>query len=227
VGRSYRDEVQAAIFLDMQIPEPGPNVPRRGGALRASLGRIVLRLLGWRVGTGLPDLRKFVIIAAPHSSNWDFIIGLSVVFALRLDVHFIGKAELFRGPLGSVMRWLGGMPVDRKQPQGFVDQIVAQFAAREHLVLALAPEGTRKPVEKWKSGFYRIALGASVPIVPGYFDNGRKTVGFGAPFHPTGDAEADLAALRAFYAPMPRRNGRTIASSSEQPAPEPGAERRS
>ena len=202
----------------MEIPEPGPNVPRRGGALRAGLGRAMLRLFGWRVGSGPPDLAKCVVIAAPHSSNRDFFLGIAAVFALRLDAHFIGKAELFRGPLGPVMRWLGGLAVDRRHPEGVVEQTVAMFKARDHLLLALAPEGTRKPVPRWKSGFYRIALGAGVPIVPGYFDNGRRLVGFGDPFYPTGNAEADIAALRAFYAPIPRRDG--LRASSEPALPE-------
>ena len=200
------------MFLPMEIPEPGPRVPRRGGALRAALGRMMLRALGWRIGPGIPDLAKAVITAAPHSSNWDFFVGIALVFALRLDVRFIGKVEIFRGPLGPLMRWLGGLPVNRKHPVGLVEQTVAMFAERETLLLAVAPEGTRRPVDRWKSGFYRIAVAAGVPIVPGYFDNRRRVVGFGAPFHPTGDAEADIAALRAFYAPIPRRDGRPTAS---------------
>lgn len=194
----------------MAIPEPGSSLPRRGGPIRAALGRLILRLTGWRIDPQLPDLPKCVVIAAPHSSNWDFIIGIGFVFALRLDAHFIGKAQLFRGPLRPLMRWLGGIPVDRDRPQGFVDHAIALFGAREKLLVAVAPEGTRKPVDKWKTGFYRIALGAGVPIVPGYFDNGRRAVGMGPPFHPTGDTEADLATLRSFYATIPRRDGTQI-----------------
>lgn len=190
----------------MNIPEPGHRLPRRGGALRAATGRALLRLTGWSIDPEIPDLPKFVVIAAPHSSNWDFIVGIGLVFALRLDIHFIGKAELFRGPLGPLMRWLGGLPVDRSQPQGVVEQTIALFAAHEKLIVAVAPEGTRKPVTRWKSGFYRIALGAGVPIVPGYFDNRRRVVGLGPPFLPTGDAEADIATLRGFYASIPRRD---------------------
>jgi 1-acyl-sn-glycerol-3-phosphate acyltransferase len=224
IARSYRATASAAIFDRMTLPEPGPNVPRRGGALRAALGRAMLRLLRWRIGGGPPDLAKCVIIAAPHSSNRDFFVGIAVVFALRLDAHFIGKAELFRGPLGPIMRWLGGLAVDRSHPEGVVPETVALFQARESLMLAVAPEGTRKPVPRWKSGFYRIALGAGVPIVPGYFDNGRRVVGFGEAFYPTGDAEADIAALRAFYTPIPRRDGVRVYS---EPAQASGAERRS
>jgi 1-acyl-sn-glycerol-3-phosphate acyltransferase len=200
------------MFLPMEIPEPGPRIPRRGGVLRAAVGRIMLRVLGWRIGPGLPDLAKAVILTAPHSSNWDFPVGIAVVFALRLDVRFVGKMEIFRGPLGPLMRWLGGLPVNRKHPVGLVEQTVAMFKEREALLLAVAPEGTRKPVERWKSGFHRIAVAAGVPIVPGYFDNKSKVVGFGAPFYPTGNAEADITALRAFYAPFLRRDGRLTAS---------------
>ena len=191
----------------MDIQEPGPRVPRRGGALRAAIGRAILRLMGWRIEGIPPDLAKLVVIAAPHSSGWDFPVGIGAVFALRLDIRFVGKTELFRFPLGPLMRWLGGLPVDRHNPEGFVEQIVALFARRDGLLLAMAPEGTRKPVARWKSGFYRIALGAGVPIVPGYFDNGRKRVGFGPPFRPTGDMEKDIEELRGFYAGMKRRDG--------------------
>ena len=198
----------------MEIPEPGPNVPRRGGALRAAVGRLLFRMTGWRPEGNLPDQARLVIIAAPHSSNWDFIHGIALVFAMRLDARFIGKASLFRGPLGPLMKWLGGIPVDRTRPEGVVEDAVASFRERSGLLLALAPEGTRKPVDKWKSGFYRIALRAGVPIVPGFFDNARRRVGFGAPLIPTGDAEADIARLRAFYAPILRRDGRSPPASS-------------
>jgi len=194
------------MFRGMEIPEPGPHVPRRGGSIRAAIGRAMLRVLGWRVGGAIPDLPKTVIIAAPHSSNRDFYVGIALVFAMRLDVRFIGKSELFRGPLGPVMRWLGGLPVNRERPKGVVEQTVAMFAERESLLLAVAPEGTRKPVTQWKNGFYRIALGAGVPIVPGYFDNRKREIGFGPPFQPTGDMAQDIAALRAYFAPIPRRD---------------------
>ena len=191
------------------MDEPGPRIPRRGGPIRAALGRGVLRLLGWKLSGTPPDLAKLVIIVAPHSSNWDFVIGIATVFALRLDIHFVGKRELFRGPLGPLMRWLGGLPVDRKQPEGFVDQIVALFAGRSQLLLAMAPEGTRKPVDRWKTGFYRIALAAGVPIVAAFIDHGSKRVGFGPVMVPTGDSSGDVAELQAFYGGMARRGQRS------------------
>jgi len=188
----------------MEIPQLGPAVPRRGGVLRRAIGRVILRLTGWQIEGTLPDLPRFIVIAAPHSSAWDFVHGIAVVFVLRLDVHFIGKAELFRGPLGALMRWLGGIPVDRTRTQGMVDGVAARLRREEKFVVALAPEGTRKPVEKWKSGFYHIAVRAGVPIVPGIFDNGRKAVRFLPPFEPTGDADRDIAVLRGFYADIRR-----------------------
>ncbi len=194
--------------MPLHIPEAGPHVPRRGGRLRAGLGRMVLRILGWGIAGNLPDVPQMVVIAAPHSSNWDFVIGVAVVFAMRLDVSFLGKAELFRGPLGPFMRWLGGIPVDRQRPDGVVEDAVSRFKASPRLLLGMAPEGTRKPVERWKTGFYRIALGAGVPIVPGFFDNARRVVGFGPVFIPTGDVERDIEELRKFYAGMKRRAGR-------------------
>jgi 1-acyl-sn-glycerol-3-phosphate acyltransferase len=192
----------------MFLPTLRPSVPRRGGPIRSAIGRAILRISGWGAEGELPDLPKFIIIAAPHSSNWDFVLGIALIFALRLDIRFIGKAELFRFPLGWLMRSLGGIPVERSHPEGVVEQAVTQFARETRLVLAIAPEGTRKPVARWKTGFYRIALGAGVPIVPGYFDNARKMIGFGPVFTPTGEAEADLAELRGFYAPIARRGDR-------------------
>jgi len=189
----------------MPTPQSGPSVPRRGGPIRAWVGRMMLRLLGWRIDNALPDIPKFVVTAAPHSSNWDFFVAIGLVFAIHLDVHFLAKAEVFKGPFGPLMRWLGGIPVVRSRPQGMVEEVAALLSQHDRFVLAIAPEGTRTPVERWKSGFYRIALAAGVPIVPGYFDNGRKAIGFGPVLYPTGDAEGDIASLRAFYAPIPRR----------------------
>ena len=192
----------------MPIPEPGPNVPRRGGALRAALGRFTLRLHGWKIEGNLPDLPKMLIIAAPHSSNWDFVLGIAIVFAMRLDLRFLGKAEVFRWPLGVLMRWFGGTPVNRAHPEGIVEETVAHIKASPAFLLAMAPEGTRKPVERWKTGFYRIAMAAGIPIVAGYFDNKRKCVGFGAVFHPTGNTEPEIDQMRAFYRGFPRRDAR-------------------
>lgn len=146
-----------------------------------------------------PDLSKFVIIAAPHTSNWDFVIGLSVAFAIDIDAHWIGKHTIFRWPFGRLMRRLGGIPVNRSKTTGLVPQVVQVFRENERFVLAIAPEGTRGKVERWKSGFYQIASQAEVPIVCAYFDYPTRTVGIGNVVRPSGNYEADLADIMSFY----------------------------
>lgn len=179
-----------------------PGMPRRGGPIRRLLGRAALRLMRWRMVGTLPDEPRCVIIAAPHTTNWDFIRGISLCFALSLDVKWIGKQELFRGPIGPLFRWLGGIPVNRKAPQGAVEGAIAALKGSERMLLAIAPEGTRRSVERWKTGFYRIAHGASVPIVCGFFDNRRRRLGFARVVRPTGAMAEEIADLEAWYAPL-------------------------
>ncbi|OYV71539.1 MAG: acyltransferase, partial [Deltaproteobacteria bacterium 21-66-5] len=126
----------------------------------------MLAMLGWRVQGNLPDVGRAVIIVAPHTSNWDFVIGIAAKLGMGLQASWLGKHTLFRGPADRFMRRLGGIPVDRSRPQDAVAQAVAGFAASERMVLGLAPEGTRKAVPRWRSGYYHIAQGAGVPIVP-------------------------------------------------------------
>lgn len=193
------------------VPPPGDSVlPRRGGRIGRWLGRTVLRLLGWRVEGSFPEVPKLVVIAAPHSSNWDFVIGISLVAALGIRVRFIGKRELFRGPIGAWLRWMGGIPVDRDHPAGIVETVSAEFDRAPAMVLGIAPEGTRRRGAEWKTGFYRIAVRAGVPIVPGFFDWSRKVVGLLSPVTPTGNPEQDLPAIRALYRRFTRRDGTTI-----------------
>jgi len=181
-------------------------VPRQGSGFTAALGRALLSSGGWRIDGEMPDVAKAVIIVAPHTSNWDFVWGAAAKLALRLRVRFLGKHTLFEGPLAPLMRWLGGIPVDRRSPAGVVEQTLAAFADRRQLILAVAPEGTRRKVPAWKSGFYRIAVGATVPIVPVALDYQKRAVVLGAAFHPTGDYDADLPRIQAFFAPeMARR----------------------
>jgi 1-acyl-sn-glycerol-3-phosphate acyltransferase len=142
-----------------------------------------------------------VLIVAPHTSNWDFPTGLWVKLAMHMGARFVGKHTLFRFPLGVFMRWLGGVPVDRGAAAGFVGEAARAVRESERMTLVIAPEGTRRRTEKWKSGFYRIAMEAGVPIVPAGFDYPRKVVFFAPPFLPTGDYERDLAALRRLYRP--------------------------
>ena len=156
--------------------------------------------MGWRVEGTPPTTPKYVVIVAPHTSNWDFPIALFISWYYRMKGAWFGKHEIFTWPLlGWFFRLHGGIPVDRRCSHGFVEQAVRVFQEREQLVLALAPEGTRAKCACWKSGFYHIALKAGVPIALGYLDFQRKCGGFGPLYYPTGDPETDLANIRAFF----------------------------
>jgi 1-acyl-sn-glycerol-3-phosphate acyltransferase len=193
------------------VPPLPPSAPRvRPNAFTRWLGRTILRLGGWHVAGSLPDLPKLVLIAAPHSSNWDGVWGFAAKLALGFEVRVLGKAQLFWWPLGPVLRRLGVIPIDRSSPQGTVGQAVAMIRASERIWYALAPEGTRKPVERWKSGFWKIAHEAQVPILPAYFHYPERRIGIGPLFHTSGDMAADIAALRAWYAPWMGRNRGTV-----------------
>jgi 1-acyl-sn-glycerol-3-phosphate acyltransferase len=188
-----------ALFADPRVPELGPNVQRAHSAFAAVLGRLLMRLSGWRFEGEIPDVRKMVLIVAPHTSNWDFPVGLAAKLALRLGGTFIGKHTLFRWPFGFFMRRLGGIPVDRSAAAGFASEVARVLRDADQMTVVLAPEGTRKRIPQWKSGFYRIAVEAGVPILPVGFDYPRKVVFFAPLFHTTGDYEKDLAQLRAHY----------------------------
>ena len=147
-------------------PLVGASVPRRGGTAMRALGRAVLRLMRFRVEGEVPDLAKFVIAVAPHTSNWDFVVGVAAMFALDLRLTFIGKHTLFRWPLGAAMRWMGGIAVDRSSPHGVVGDAVRAFERVDTRVLAIAPEGTRRRVERFRSGFLHIARGPRIDLEP-------------------------------------------------------------
>jgi 1-acyl-sn-glycerol-3-phosphate acyltransferase len=170
----------------------------------------VLRLAGWRIEGALPPgAGKCVMIAAPHTSNWDLPYTLMTAFVLRLNIYWMGKAQLFTPPFGSVMRWLGGIAVRREQRNSLVAASAAALLAADGPVqLVVPPEGTRSKVRHWKTGFYYIALSAKLPILLTYMDYADKRAGIGPLFHPTGDVERDMAAIKAFYAPMRGKNAR-------------------
>jgi len=184
------------------LPELGPRIPRRDSALMRLVGRGMLRVLGWRVEGEVPDLPKFVAAVAPHTSNWDFVVGIAAMFALDLRLAFIGKHTLFRGPFARVMRWMGGIPVDRSSPHGLVAESIAAFSSAEGRILAIAPQGTRKPVPHFKSGFLQIARGAGVPVMLATLDYGARVVRFGPTFEVGEDIEAERARIEAFFAPV-------------------------
>ena len=189
-----------------RFPELPPRLPRRGNGLSKALARGLLALLGWRVEGEFPDRPKMVAIVAPHTSNWDFIVGILVVFALGLRVRFLAKHTLFNPWLGWLMRWLGGTPVIRDTPQGAVADAAEMIAREERILLGIAPEGTRRRGTPWRSGFYNIALAAKVPILPAAFDYGRRSLRLFPVFEPTGNYEADLAKLQALYEGVRGRN---------------------
>ncbi len=168
----------------------------------------MLRLLGWKVEGALPEsCSKSVFIAAPHTSNWDLPYTLMVAFALRLNIYWMGKASIFQFPFRHTMMWLGGIPVQREKSNNLVDASAdAIKAATGPLQLVVPPEGTRSKVRYWKTGFYYIALGAGVPVVMSYMDYSKKIAGLGPVFVPTGDLEADMLQIKAFYAPFKGRN---------------------
>lgn len=165
-----------------------------------------LKLIGWKVEGIVPAERKYVLIAAPHTSNWDFPVTLMVCFALRLRVYWMGKSSLFPPVLGHIMRWLGGIPVDRSKSGNLVQGTVDAFHANQRLTVIVPPEGTRGKVTHWKTGFYYIALGAGVPIALGYLDFKRKAGGIGKMFAVSGDIEADMLLIREFYCGISGKN---------------------
>ncbi|GAB5500417.1 MAG: lysophospholipid acyltransferase family protein [Pseudohongiellaceae bacterium] len=159
-----------------------------------------LRLVGWHARGEELTHQRFVLIGAPHTSNWDFPLMLLVVLKLRLRVYWMGKHTLFPWGLGWLMKWLGGIPINRSASHNVVNETVRQYRENDELVVLIPPEGTRKKVERWKTGFYHIAHLAEVPILMGYVDAANKEAGFADFFQPTGDLDRDLAEIRAFYA---------------------------
>jgi len=164
------------------------------------LGTLYLRLFGFTVEGKLPPDPKWIGIVAPHTSNWDFAHMLAVSFHLRVPAYWIGKHSLFRGPLGWIMRRVGGIPIDRQAARNSVEQVVQAFNERAELVLGIAPEGTRKRTDRWKSGFYYIARAARVRIVLISLDYTRKVVTLAPAMTLSGDIETDMKKIREFYA---------------------------
>jgi 1-acyl-sn-glycerol-3-phosphate acyltransferase len=167
-----------------------------------------LKATGWKIHGQLPaNGRKSVLIAAPHTSNWDLPYTLMVAFALRLNVYWMGKQSLFKAPFRGVMLWLGGIPIQRESSNNVVEASIAAIQNADGPVqLIVPPEGTRSKARYWKTGFYYIALGANVPIVMAYMDYARKESGLGPVFEPTGNIEADMVTIQAFYAPFKGKN---------------------
>ena len=172
------------------------------GLVARAVRRLLLllyRMRGWKAVGVVPEPRRFIIIAAPHTSNWDFVNFLGLTADLRVRPHFMGKLSLFRWPLAGFMKQMGGIPVNRKGGTNVVQQMVGEFARRTEFMLTVAPEGTRGKAKKWRTGFYQIALAAKVPLVVGMMDYGTKTGGLGPLIWPTGDFRADMAKVLEVY----------------------------
>lgn len=174
--------------------------------MKKKISAFLLRLFGWKVAVKVPDFPKCVICVAPHTSNWDFIIGKLAYLSVGRSAGFLIKKDWFFFPLNLIFKAMGGVPVDRKRKTDMVEQLVERFNANKHFCIAVTPEGTRKRNPYWKKGFYYIALNAHVPIVLAYIDYARKIVGLEEVFYPTGDEAADLAFIKSYYRHIKGKN---------------------
>ena len=196
---------------DGDILPLGARVPRKGRhRFTRWIGRSILKLGGWKMVGQFPDVPKAVLIGAPHSSNWDGVWGFAALLALDLDLRILGKKELFWGPMGWAMRFLGVIPIDRSAPGGFVAQSIETMKHAERLWIGLAPEGTRKRVEHWKTGFWKLAHGAGVPVIHAYFHYPEKIIGIGPALDMSDDMAADMARIRAWYRPWQGKKRGTV-----------------
>ena len=165
-----------------------------------SIFKLLFRLRGFKIQETIPeDVKKCVVIAAPHTSNWDFVYAIAMINIIETKFNYFIKSELFKWPLKKYLIKTGGIAVDRKSNHNFVDQCISHFKTRDRFVLVVPPEGTRSKVKKWKSGFYHIALGANVPLFLGYIDYEKRTIGFGKMLTLSGDKEKDIQEIRNFY----------------------------
>ena len=177
----------------------GPNVPRRRNRFLRFIGNLVLRIAGWKITGSFANEPKFVLSGGPHTSNWDFIFALMSCWSLELEVHWVGKHTIFRWPFNGLFRYFGGIPVDRANPGVLYRDILNGFNNNDSFILALAPEGTRRKVKRFKPGFHRIALKAGVPIIPAGVDFAKKELEFGTPIIASSDYQADSDKLRSYY----------------------------
>ena len=202
--------------MTLRMPEVGEKVPRTHGPLAAALGRFMIRIRGWGFEGSVPNEPKLILLVAPHTSNWDFLTGLWAKLALQLKASFLGKHTLFWWPFGVFLRHIGGIPIDRSNPAGIAEASARAFQESDRLLLVIAPEGTRRRSRRWKSGFYRIAVAAGVPILTIALDYGRKVIRLGPLFRPTGDYGNDLPAIQSYYnAGMALRPERYTADGAE------------
>ena len=182
-----------------RTPTLGNQIPTRGNCFSRAVGHLYLKIFGWRVSGEFPNRIKLIAVIAPHTSNWDFIHGIFAVFAMGLHAHWLGKHTLFNFPFGAVMHWLGGIAIDRRSAHGAVTQTANALAKADQMLIGITPEGTRKKVKEWKSGFYHLSVEAKVPLVLIYFDYPNKTIGIGREFTPSGDFEREFKEIKEYY----------------------------
>lgn len=168
---------------------------------------LILKMLGWRVEGEVPEISKYVLIGAPHTSNWDFMYTLLSLSSIGLKFNWVAKHTLFFWPLGVLFRAIGGIPVDRQSGTAFLKKCISLFKERENFIMAISPEGTRSYTKHWKTGFYMLAVKAEVPVVMGYIDYPAKVVGVGGILNPTGNLAEDMKVVEAYYA---GKNGRDL-----------------
>jgi 1-acyl-sn-glycerol-3-phosphate acyltransferase len=193
----YTEDVILIAVLD-RLFAPFSFNHRKQQMLRV-LSRFLLRMLGWTLDENLPPENKYVLVGAPHTSNWDLPLGLLFMSAVGMRFNWVVKHTVFRGPVGAILRSIGGIPINRRIRSGFIEQMGERFASHESMILVIAPEGTRSKTLYWKTGFYYIALHARVPITLGYLDYRKKKLGIGYSFLPSGDIEKDMEIIRVFY----------------------------
>lgn len=163
------------------------------------ISKLILKLFGWKLSGSFPAEKKYIIVVAPHTSNWDYVVGQLFCLSFGVRSSVMIKKELFYFPLGGLLRALGGVPVDRDKKTDIVEQMIDEFKNRDSFVLTITPEGTRKRVTEWKTGFHRIALGANIPVLPGFVDYKKKLVGTGDFFSLSGDLQSDMTAVKQFF----------------------------
>ena len=207
----------------MDVPIVGDALPRRGNRLSRLIAQSLLALFGWRIEVdGAPNLPKLMLVGAPHTSNWDFVLTLITFFALSVKISWMAKHTFFRWPFKGFLAWLGGVPVNRSnRDDGIVNQTIKSFNDHDKFVIAIMPEGTRSKTRRWKTGFYHIAQGAKVPIVLVRFDYGRKVMGIGPAIEPSGDIAGEMAHIQSLFAAIEGKNpqqGVSRAPESRLPA---------
>ena len=184
----------------MDVPDLGDALPKRGNRFSQWMAQSLMSIFGWRIEADIPNQSKLVLVGAPHTSNWDFLLTMGTLFSLGVKISWMGKKSLFGWPFKGVMKWLGGVPIDRTNKSGgIVEQTIEAFNSRGKFVIAIMPEVTRSRVRQWKTGFYHIAHKANLPIYFAYLDYPTKTAGLEYGFTPSGDMDADMEIIRNFY----------------------------